>query len=301
MDTKNIFRPHINDTMFAFLICTPMFLYIGIMLVYPVLWGISLSFTNKTIGGHATFTGLDNYIKLLQDSQFLKSLLNTFTYTTFSILGKLLFGIIMALTLNIDMRGRNLVRALLIIPWTLPNIVAVLNWRWIFADTGGIANHILKLLGVINEDLIWLGDAKLAMLAVIIVNVWRGTPFFGLSILAKLQTIPTDLYEAAEIDGSSIFQKFKYITLPAILDVMLLTSLVSSIWTINEFESVWLLTGGGPSGATELISIYSYRTAMTSMLLGRGVAISVMVMPVLILLIYFVSKMMLSNINKALN
>lgn len=301
MDTKKIFRPHINDTMFAFLICTPMFLYIGIMLVYPVLWGISLSFTNKTIGGHATFTGLDNYIKLLQDSQFLKSLLNTFTYTTFSILGKLLFGIIMALTLNIDMRGRNLVRALLIIPWTLPNIVAVLNWRWIFADTGGIANHILKLLGVINEDLIWLGDANLAMLAVIIVNVWRGTPFFGLSILAKLQTIPTDLYEAAEIDGSSIFQKFKYITLPAILDVMLLTSLVSSIWTINEFESVWLLTGGGPSGATELISIYSYRTAMTSMLLGRGVAISVMVMPVLILLIYFVSKMMLSNINKALN
>ena len=301
MDTKKIFKPHINDTMFAFLISTPMFLYIGIMLVYPVLWGISLSFTNKTIGGHATFTGLDNYIKLLQDSQFLKSLLNTCIYTTFSILGKLLFGIIMALTLNIDMRGRNLVRALLIIPWTLPNIVAVLNWRWIFADTGGIANHILKLLGVINEDLIWLGDANLAMLAVIIVNVWRGTPFFGLSILAKLQTIPTDLYEAAEIDGSSIFQKFKYITLPAILDVMLLTSLVSSIWTINEFESVWLLTGGGPSGATELISIYSYRTAMTSMLLGRGVAISVMVMPVLILLIYFVSKMMLSNINKALN
>ena len=283
MDTKKIFKPHINDTMFAFLISTPMFLYIGIMLVYPVLWGISLSFTNKTIGGHATFTGLDNYIKLLQDSQFLKSLLNTFIYTTFSILGKLLFGIIMALTLNIDMRGRNLVRALLIIPWTLPNIVAVLNWRWIFADTGGIANHILKLLGVINEDLIWLGDANLAMLAVIIVNVWRGTPFFGLSILAKLQTIPTDLYEAAEIDGSSIFQKFKYITLPSILDVMLLTSLVSSIWTINEFESVWLLTGGGPSGATELISIYSYRTAMTSMLLGRGVAISVMVMPVLIL------------------
>ena len=154
----------------------------------------------------------------------------------------------MALSLNQKFKGRNIARALLMIPWTLPNIVVVYNWRWIFNSTGGIANYILKSLHITNTDIIWFGSAGLAMTTIIVANVWRGTPFFGVSILAKLQTIPKDYYEAAEIDGAGLWQKFRHITLPEVKDVTILSALMSTIWTINEFETVWLLTGGGPNG-----------------------------------------------------
>lgn len=285
----------LTDSQFSYALCTPMFLYLGIVLLFPVFWGISLSFTDKSIGADPNFIGLRNYIELLQNPKFLYSLTMTLSYTFISVLFKLLFGLCMALVLNNEFKGRNIARAALIIPWTLPNIVAVLNWRWIFSDTGGIANYLLKSIGFINKDLIWLGDEKLAFVAILVVNIWRGAPFFGLSILAKLQTIPSDLYEAASIDGAGVIRRFFSITLPSILDVMILASLVSSIWTLNEFESVWLLTGGGPSSATEIIGVYSYKTAMTSLMIGKGVSISILAAPILIVLIMFASRFMFAK------
>ena len=284
-----------RDTRFAYLVSSPMFLYLLLVLILPVWWGIYISFTNKMIGMDAHFVGLKNYVSLLKNKGFGNSVRVTVIYTVGSILGKLVFGMIMALILNFDFKGRNLARALMIIPWTLPNIVAVLNWKWIFSDIGGVANYLLTQLHLIDHDLIWLGTASLAMIAVLTANIWRGTPFFGISILARMQTIPKDYYEAAELDGAGALAKFWYITLPSILDVTLLTMLVSTIWTINEFESVWLLTGGGPSSATEVIGVYSYRTAMTSMQLGRAVAVSVLAMPVLLVLISLVSRKMLKQ------
>lgn len=272
-----------------------MLLYLAVILLIPILWGLYISFTNKMIGGQEQLVGLKNYLSLLQDAAFRRSVSNTVVYTFFSIMGKLIFGLIMALVLNFSFRGRNVARALMIIPWTLPNIVAVLNWRWIFSNTGGVANHLLQKLGLIDANLIWLGMPALAMVAVLTANIWRGSPFFGISILARLQTIPKDYYEAASIDGANALQQFFYITLPSIMDVTLLTMLVSTIWTINEFESVWLLTGGGPSGATEVIGVFSYRTAMTNLQLGKGVAVSVLAMPVLLVLINLVSRKMLKE------
>lgn len=272
-----------------------MLLYLAVILLIPILWGVYISFTNKMIGGQEQLIGLKNYLSLLQDAAFRRSVVNTVVYTFFSIMGKLIFGLIMALVLNFSFRGRNVARALMIIPWTLPNIVAVLNWRWIFSNTGGVANYLLQKLGLIDTNLIWLGMPTLAMVAVLTANIWRGSPFFGISILARLQTIPKDYYEAASIDGANTLQQFFYITLPSIMDVTLLTMLVSTIWTINEFESVWLLTGGGPSGATEVIGVFSYRTAMTNLQLGKGVAVSVLAMPVLLVLINLVSRKMLKE------
>lgn len=286
-------RRRITNTQFALLISLPMIIYICCVLLGPVLWGLSLSFTNKAIGGNATYIAFRNYQRLLRDKTFIRALLNTVMYTAGSIAGKTFFGLLIALALNTKFKGRNLSRALLIIPWTLPNIVAVLNWRWIFSDTGGILNHLLKLFGLVNHNLVWLGDASLAFLAVLIVNIWRGVPFFAVSILSKLQTISNDYYEAAEVDGANGWQRFLHITLPSIKDSVILVMLVSTIWTINEFESVWMLTGGGPNSATEIIGVYSYRTAMTSMQIGRGVAVSVFAMPVLLLLIALVSRMVL--------
>lgn len=284
-----------RDTRFSYLVSAPMLLYLAVILLIPILWGLYISFTNKMIGGQEQLVGLKNYLSLLQDAAFRRSVSNTVVYTFFSIMGKLIFGLIMALVLNFSFRGRNVARALMIIPWTLPNIVAVLNWRWIFSNTGGVANHLLQKLGLIDANLIWLGMPALAMVAVLTANIWRGSPFFGISILARLQTIPKDYYEAASIDGANALQQFFYITLPSIMDVTLLTMLVSTIWTINEFESVWLLTGGGPSGATEVIGVFSYRTAMTNLQLGKGVAVSVLAMPVLLVLINLVSRKMLKE------
>lgn len=284
-----------GNTKFAYAINAPLILYLVCVLLGPILWGIWMSFTNKTIGGDASFIGLDNYINLLADKEYRRSILNTLVFTGISIAGKMVFGILMALALNMEFKGRNIVRALLMIPWTLPNIVAVLNWRWIFNATGGIANHLLKSLHLIDQDLIWFGSAGLAMATVIIANIWRGTPFFGVSILAKLQTISKDGYEAAAIDGANMWQKFWYITLPEIKDVILLSTLMSTIWTLNEFESVWLLTGGGPNGSTQVMNVFSYQTAMKSMMLGKGIAVSILAMPVLILLISLLSRRMVGK------
>lgn len=284
-----------GNTKFAYAINAPLILYLVCVLLGPILWGIWMSFTNKTIGGEASFIGLDNYINLLADKEYRRSILNTLVFTGISIAGKMVFGILMALALNMEFKGRNIVRALLMIPWTLPNIVAVLNWRWIFNATGGIANHLLKSLHLIDRDLIWFGSAGLAMATVIIANIWRGTPFFGVSILAKLQTISKDGYEAAAIDGANMWQRFWYITLPEIKDVILLSTLMSTIWTLNEFESVWLLTGGGPNGSTQVMNVFSYQTAMKSMMLGKGIAVSILAMPVLILLISLLSRRMVGK------
>lgn len=282
-------------TRFAWTVNAPLVIYILCVLCFPMIWGIYTSFTNKSIGGSMQFVGLKNYIYLLTDREYLNSIWNTLRFTFFSIVLKAIFGTMMALALNLNFRGRNLVRALLMIPWTLPNIVAVYNWRWIFNTNGGIANYLLKSFGLIERDMVWFGSAGLAMACLVVANVWRGTPFFGMSILAKLQTIPRDYYEAAQIDGANTLQRFWYITLPEIKDVLILSTLMSTVWTLNEFETVWLLTGGGPNGSTQVMNVYSYKTAMMQMNLGRGIAVAVIAMPFLMIIISILAKRMLPD------
>ena len=283
----------VRNTKFAYKVNLPLIIFLGAVLVFPLLWGICVSFTNKTIGGEAHFTVLKNYEKLIGDPEYRRSIINTVRFTVLSIALKTVFGMFMALSLNQEFKGRNMVRALLMIPWTLPNIVVVYNWRWIFNSSGGIANYLLKSMHLIDRDLVWFGSAGLALFTVVVANVWRGTPFFGVSILAKLQTISKDYYEAADIDGANLFQKFRYITFPEVKDVTILSALMSTIWTINEFETVYLLTGGGPNGSTEVMNVYSYKTAMRSMMLGRGIAVAVLAMPVLMILIGLLTRRML--------
>lgn len=286
-----------KEARFAWLINIPLIVYLLCVLLVPIIWGIYISFTNKTIGGPAKFIGFRNYVRLLTDKEYLHSIVNTLKFTFFAIALKAVIGTAMALSLNMEFKGRNIVRALLMIPWTLPNIVAVYNWKWIFSTNGGVANYLMRTFGLIDKDLIWFGSAGLAMTAIIISNVWRGTPFFGMSILAKLQTISGDYYEAAQIDGANVWQRFIYITLPEIKEVLLLSTLMSTIWTLNEFESVWLMTGGGPNGSTQVMNVYSYKTAMMQMMLGRGVAVAVIAMPFLFLIINYIAKMMLPDEN----
>lgn len=284
-----------GESRFAYGLSAPLVLYLSILLLVPIVWGIYMSFTNKVIGGQAAFIGLTNYANLLKDPEYIRSMGKTVVYTVSAIAGKVVFGTILALALNVQFKGNGICRALLLIPWSLPNVVAALNWKWIFADRGGIINFLLRSAGLIDKNLMWLGRPALAMIAIVVADIWRGTPFFGISILGKLQSISKDYYEAAEIDGANVFQRFLHITLPAIADVIGLSTLVSTIWTINQFETVRIMTNGGPSGATELMNVYSYRTALTNLQLGKGVAISVLCMPVFLLLIYFATKKSLQD------
>ncbi len=284
-----------SESRFAKLLLAPVFLYLFAALFFPLAWGVMMSFTDKTIGAKPTFNGLENYVFLLKNKAFLLSVKNTLLYTFFCIFFKTVFGVMLALLLNMNFRGRNIVRAMLLIPWTLPNMVAILNWKWIFANQGGALNGLLSVLGLIDKNILWLAQAETAFMLLIVVNVWRGVPFFGITILSKLQTIPEELYQAASIDGANIFQKFFHITLPSIKDITALSALVSTIWTINAFEDIWLLTGGGPNDKTSVITVFSYTTGMQNLQIGRAVAVSVLAMPLLIFLISIITKFSTRN------
>lgn len=283
---------------YPYLLNIPMLLYICTIMLFSLIWGIYLSFTNKMIGSTPSWVGLKNYIYLLKTPAYVSSIKITLKFTVTAIALKLVIGTIQALVLNVPFKGKNLVRAMLLIPWSIPMITAALNWRWIFAGTGGAANYLLKVLGLIDKNKNWLGEPGLAFFVIVFVDVWRGTPFFGTSILARLQNIPKVYYEAAEIDGANKIQQFFKITLPNIKNTLLVTTVISTIWTLNSFGFIWNLTGGGPNHTTELMNVYSYLTAMSNRQLGRGLAVSIMALPVLLILIQIVSSQNLKTIDE---
>ena len=201
----------------------------------------------------------------------------------------------MALVLNQDLRFKNLWRALLFLPWTIPSIVTVLTFQWMYSSTGGVINSILLRTHILTRPIDWLGVPLNAMFAVILVNIWRGTPFFGISLLGALQGISQDLYEAAEIDGANLVQRFVHVTLPGIRDVALLVTMVSTIWTLNDFQIIWVLTRGGPANTTQVFATLTYVTGFFNLDLGRAIAISVASVPFSLLLVWVVTRLVLRS------
>jgi len=261
-------------------------IYLFFVQGYPLLWSVYVSLTDQKIGVPGKFVGIRNYFELLSRPSFWKAMSFTIIYTVVAIVFKLLLGMVMALTLHQPLRGRNLYRALLFLPWALPTLTSVLAWRWMLGDVGGVVNYALLKLNLVNRPLAWLGNPSLARMSVILVNVWRGTPFFGISLLAALQAIPKHLYEAALIDGASSWQSFRWITLPSIKNVAFLVTLVSTIWTLADFEIIWIMTRGGPANATHVFSTLSYIVAFQNLDLAKGVAISIFMVPFSLILMF---------------
>lgn len=259
------------------------------VMVFPFCWALYVSFTDKRIGVDGAFVGLRNYIELLRDPIFLMSIVRTFIFTGGSVILKLIFGIAMAVVLNEKLRCRNIFRSILLLPWTLPTVVVVLVWQWMFSDVGGVLNALLQMAGL-SKPVLWLAKPGMAMFSVILVNVWKGTPFIALSVLAGLQNISPEYYEAASIDGATVIQKFVRITLPLLRDVIFLAALMTTIWTLNNFEVIWLLTKGGPSNATNVAAVYSYITAFRNNNLSKAISISVLFLPIMIILINKITK-----------
>lgn len=279
-----------RESLMGYSLAFPIFLLIFVVIGFPFLWTVYLSLTNKTIGYEPKFIGLKNYILNFSDPDYWLVLKNTLIYMTSSVFFKLFIGMVLAIVLNQKFPGRALVRILLLLPWALPGMVSAMAWKWMYNDTYGIINALLKRGGFIQEGIPWLSGFGIALFSVIIVNIWRGIPFFLFSLLGGLQTIDPELYDVARIDGAGPFQSFFRITIPSLAPVIAVTTMLSSIWTFNDFENVFLITGGGPLNASAVISTYTYQVAFQQNDMARSLSVAVSIIPILVLLIAIASR-----------
>jgi ABC-type sugar transport system permease subunit len=279
-----------RNAIWGYLLVIPaMALLIGLV-AYPFFYAIYISFTSRIVGDPGHWIGLDNFRYLSKTASFEKTIRNTITLVVVSDILKLFIGLGLALILNEQLRGRGLFRAFVLLPWAMPGFVAFLVWRLLFTPIGGGINLVLSETGIDNSYIDWLGQKSTAMPAVIIATVWRGFPFWCISFLAALQTVPPDLYEAAKIDGANAVQRFRSVTLPHLRHVILVVVLLSSIWTANSFENIWLMTQGGPSDATMVFPVLAY-FGMQTQRLGEAAAVSVAMIPALLILVFLVTAL----------
>ncbi len=280
-----------EEVFLGYALLLPALLVLGLIVGYPAVSGIWYSFHNKMIGfANPRWVGLQHYSELIQNPAVQLSIWRTAVFAVVSVGIKLVLGLGVALLLNQNFRGRALARGVVLLPWSLPLVVGVLIWSWMYSDLFGVFNYLLIKAGLIRQPLNFLGDRDLAMPSVILVNIWRGFPFFAVNLLAGLQAIPDDLYEAGRVDGANRWQLFRHITLPGLRTVILIVSLLSFIWTANDFTSIWVLTRGGPGTATEIFPIITYKIAFIGLELGRAAAIPVMLLPFFTVLIVLLTR-----------
>lgn len=275
-----------NEASLGYLLLIPTVVVVLGLISYPFILSVYYSFTDKVMAkSDFVFVGLKNYIALFRDPIFRQTIRNTFNYTVTAVIFKMLLGLLMALTLNAATRFRKFFRAAFLLPWVVPSSLSVLAWKWIFDPQFSIITYFLRDWGLISERIPWLGDATFAMAAVQTVNIWRGVPFFAMILLAGLVTVPQDLYEAATVDGANALQRFRYITFPHILPILIVAALYSFIQTMGDFQIVWLITQGGPLNKTHLIATLAFRSAIQGANTAKGSAIAVFLFPFLVLII----------------
>lgn len=282
--------PGKREAKLGYLLVLPAVALILTLVAYPFVLAVYFSLTDKVVGRPPHFVGLRNFIELFQSAIFLRTARNSFVYTFSAVSLKFILGIGMALVLNQQFRGRNFLRGLYLLPWIVPMAISGVAWIWMYDSVFGVINYIVRIARISDTGWPWLANSTLAMIAVIIANVWRGTPFFGVSMLAGLQAIPTELYEAAEVDGAGRFSKFFNITLPQLRHIILIVTLFSTIWTFADFETVYVITRGGPANTTHLFATLSYQVGLVAGQLGKGTAISLFIFPVLLLMVYLELK-----------
>jgi len=249
---------------------------------YPFLIGLWLSVTDAEVGVIGRFVGLANYrFEFLRDRVFLNSISNTFIYTAVTTVFKLTLGLVMAVLLNQVFPMQRFVRAALLLPWIIPTVLSTLAWRWMFDPTFSVINWVVTHIGLAARGVDWFGTPQTAMASLIVVNVWRGAPFYGISFLAGLQVIPVELYEAARVDGASRWLQFRRITLPMLRPVLLVVLLLSTILTFADFQLPFVLTNGAPYSSSHLLATWAYAQAIQGGATGIGAAVSLVLFPVL--------------------
>lgn len=281
-----------NEIFDGYLAVSPALFIIFGLVAFPFLWAIFLTFTDKIVGSkNYNFVGIKNYLDLLfQDRIFWRCFKNTIIYTVTAVSLKVILGIIMALTLNQPIKGRAIFRGLLLLPWVIPTMITAYTWQWMLDGMSGAINILFKTIGLIQTNIAWLSDPKITMFTVILINAWRGFPFIGVTVLAGLQSIPIELYEAAAVDGANSWKRFFHITLPSLRSVLSISALLTTIWTLNDFELVWILTRGGPMHRTKLISILTYEYGFAAQKLGLATTVSTIALPLSLILMIFIIR-----------
>ena len=247
---------------------------IGTVLLYPAVRTFALSFLRMDLGNsfHAEFVGFGNFVRLVHDSRFRSTLWMTILFTTATVSIEFVAGLLLALSVDQWIRGRTAVRTILLIPWTLPTAVIAVLWGWIFNDQYGIFNHLLARVGI--PPIAWLADATAAFWALVIADAWKTIPFVFVILLAGLQAIPGELYEALEIDGGGAWSKFRLITWPFLTRFIFVALIFRVIQAFSVFDLVYVMTGGGPGGTTETLSVYAYQTMMRYLDFSYGAALA---------------------------
>jgi multiple sugar transport system permease protein len=249
-------------TLFPYLMVIPVVLYECLFIVYPMIQGILASFTKTELAGAPPKpVGLANYVRLLHDPVMGQVVLTTIGLTLASVIPALLAGLAVALVLQNNFRGRPLIRSLVMLPWALPDLPVLMVFAWMLNPIFGVFNVFARWLPGVTDNPQWLSDPYLARLAVILIGMWKGYPFYALVLLAALQGISESLYEAARVDGANSFQVFRHVTLPSVMPTLMLLTLLALIFSIKGFSLVYLLTGGGPDNATETLVLHIYKTA----------------------------------------
>ncbi|MGO8080432.1 carbohydrate ABC transporter permease [Rhizobium leguminosarum] len=259
------------------------------VIAYPMAQGLFFSFTDGSLMKAGDFVGFDNYIKLLNTPAFYHSLRFSAIFAVCNIAGCYLLGLGLALLLQQDLPGRGMFRVLLLLPWIVPSLVSIVSWRWMVKDENALFNQVITLFG--GSPIFFLSDSTWAVVIVILIKIWRSFPFMMLSLLAALQSIDRSLYEAAAIDGATRWQSFWNVTLPQIKNISVVLCLLMTIWSVNDFDTPWLLAQGGPANATENLVVLAYRYTFARNDVGMGAATSFVTLSVLMALVFFLLRL----------
>jgi multiple sugar transport system permease protein len=270
-----------NQRVLAVALLAPGVIILTIFIAYPFVMAIWFALTDISVGVAGKFVGVDNFTKAWEDTIFQTAFKNTVFYTFWATVFKLSLGMWLALLLNRHFRFKRIIRASMLLPFIIPTVLSTFAWRWMFDPTFSVINWALYNAGWITDRLPFLSNGDYAMWCAILVNTWRGMPFFAITLLAGLQTISPDLHEAAALDGANAWHRFWHVTWPLLLPVTLVVVVFSVIQTFSDFQLIYVLTGGGPANSTHLVATYAYQIGVASGLLGQGAAISLFMFPVL--------------------
>lgn len=277
----------------AYLFLAPLLVVLLGLAAYPLIDGVWISFTSRGVGRAGGFVGFDNFTRLAGDPVYRIALVNSFMLTVGAVATKLVLGLAAAVLLTREFPLRNLVRALAFLPWAVPGLVAALGWRWLLDEQSGAVNAWLTGVGLVSEPVDWLSDPRMGMVSIGLATVWQGLPLFIMMFVGAMMTIPVELYEAAAIDGARAWTRFWRVTVPSIMDVIAVTVMLSTIWTFNSFNTVYVLTNGGPANRTQILPTLAYQYGLQRSELGQGAAVIVSVLPIFAGIIVLLTRRML--------
>ena len=281
-----------SEKLLAAALLTPGVVILLLFIAYPFVMALWFSLTSIRVGDAGEFVGLANFAKAWSDTIFQTAFKNTVFYTFWATVFKFALGMWLALLLNRHFRFKRLIRASMLLPFIIPTVLSAFAWRWMFDPTFSVMNWVLFHSGLITDRLPFLSDGDWAMWCAVLVNTWRGMPFFAITLLAGLQTISPDLHEAAALDGANAWHRFWHVTWPLLIPVTLVVVVFSVIQTFSDFQLIYVLTGGGPANSTHLIATYAYQVGVASGLLGEGAALSLFMFPVLFAVVWMQLRFM---------